>query len=534
LPIEDSADEDVAPSAADRWATWTFVAAAVAAVPYILVQGRSHWFFLDDYDFLAARRLGSFSDLMRSHNGHWSTLPIVEYRLLYHLFGLNHYWPYQAVVVLAHVATAALLYLVMRRARVNPWIATAAGVLFLFLGSGADDIESAFQVGFTGALAFGLAFLVLVDRDGPLGRRDVLGMVCGLAALMCSAVGVAVVAAVGVATLIRRGLKTAAVLVGPLAAVFLAWYVGYGHDVATSPSSTLTQKRIFVWASVSNVFGQLAHVPLVGWLLAGVLVAGAVVAFRTTPISVLRRRDAAIGALLLGGLAFIAITTVNRAWAVNPDNDGAARVSRYVYVGAAFFLPAIAAAASYLARRRGLVILAVAILLLVGLPGNFDHLYPQGGARLTLGRPALIVALARSPLLAHAPAGMHPAPLRVGADLTPRWLRQARDDGKLPMGTAVTPSDRSTATLALSLEQVATPRRHDCRTVGPLETSSLRPGDEVRLREGVWIVSLVGPDGQVLAQNSYFAGDRVLRVLAPVDVRVSAAGGPARAGICTA
>jgi hypothetical protein len=95
---------------------------------------------------------------LRSHNGHWSTLPFVEYRILYGLVGVHHYWPYQLVGVLAQIAAAALLYLVMRRARVNPWIATAAGILFLFLGSGGDDIESAFQIGFTAALAFGLAF----------------------------------------------------------------------------------------------------------------------------------------------------------------------------------------------------------------------------------------------------------------------------------------------------------------------------------------------------------------------------------------
>ena len=513
-------------------ATAVFAVAAVLAVPAAMVRGRRHWFFLDDYDFLATRRLGSFSDLMTSHNGHWSTLPIIEYRVLYHFFGLNHYWPYQLVLVLAHVSTATLLYLVMRRAKVHPWIATSAAVLFLFLGSGADDIEWSFQIGFTAALAFGLAFLLLVDHDGPIGWRDGAGVLCGLAALLCSGVGVAVVAGVAAALVLRRGPRVAATLVGPLAAVFLVWYFTYGRRGPAPPLPKAHEVQVFVWTSLSSVFGQLVQVRFLGWLLFAVLVAGIVVALRTRSLAELRSDDAAPAGLLFGALVFVATTTVSRGFLIGALSSDAARVPRYLYVFAALMLPAIAVAASVLARRP-IVVVAMCALLLLGLPGNFQALEPHKAVLFALGQPRMVVALAKSPLLARAPSAQQPFPLQMpGA--TASWVRNARSAGKLPMGLAVEPVDLDTARLALSLDQVATRRQHHCRPVGPLEAVSLEVGDEIVLPEGQWSVTLLGPDGHGLASNSYLVGDPVLRVVrGPLQVQVSSPKHQARASLCT-
>ena len=67
------------------------------------------------------------------------------------------------------------------------WRPPAAG-LFLFLGSGYQNIVWAFQIGFVGSLVFGLAHLLLIDHDGGFDRRDALGLAFGLAGLMCSGV----------------------------------------------------------------------------------------------------------------------------------------------------------------------------------------------------------------------------------------------------------------------------------------------------------------------------------------------------------
>ena len=157
------------------------------AVPVILYQGRDQWFFLDEWDFLANRSAGSFHDLMAPHVQHWTTFGILVYRALWWLVGIRHYWPYQLCLVTLHLTAAVLLRAVMRRAGVNPWVATAAASLFAFFGAGRQDIVFAFQIAFTGALTFGLAHILLADHDGPFDRRDLIGIGFGLLALMCSA-----------------------------------------------------------------------------------------------------------------------------------------------------------------------------------------------------------------------------------------------------------------------------------------------------------------------------------------------------------
>ena len=54
-----------------------------------------------------------------------------------------------------------------------------------------------------------LCHLLLADHDGPVDRRDYLGLGTGLAALMCSGVAVSMAIVVGLATLMRRGWRIA-------------------------------------------------------------------------------------------------------------------------------------------------------------------------------------------------------------------------------------------------------------------------------------------------------------------------------------
>jgi hypothetical protein len=78
----------------------------------------------------------------------------------------------------------------MRRLGVRPIIATATAVPFVCFGAGAMNIFFAIQISLAGSLFFGLAHLLLADHDGPVDRRDVLGLAFGVVALMCFAVGV--------------------------------------------------------------------------------------------------------------------------------------------------------------------------------------------------------------------------------------------------------------------------------------------------------------------------------------------------------
>ncbi|MDQ1509567.1 MAG: hypothetical protein QOG50_1411, partial [Actinomycetota bacterium] len=210
-----------------------FVVLAVVAVPFYLWLGRKQWFSVDEWDFLAGRNLGHVNDLLRPHTDeHWSTLPMLAWRGIWQVFGLS-YLPYQTLTVLLHVTIAALLRTVMRRAGVGPWISTIAAASFLFFGAGAFNIIYAFQTNFDGAVALGLTQLLLADHDGPIDKRDWLGVFAGLCALMCSAPAVTMVVVVGFATLIRRGLKPAAFHTLPLATIFVAWWLHYSRSSTT-------------------------------------------------------------------------------------------------------------------------------------------------------------------------------------------------------------------------------------------------------------------------------------------------------------
>ncbi len=207
------------------WALAAYAAVVVGAGAFYLSVGRDYWFRADDWAFLIGRDGGSIQGLLREQHDHWNTVPIVYYRVMWRVFGIR-YGPYLAVVVALHLTAASLLRVAMRRVEVGPWVATTVASAVVLLGaSGSDNIVWSFQVGFELSLVFGLAHLLLADHDGPLDRRDLLGAALGLLALMSSGVGVALVAAVGFATLLRRGWRVAAAHVVPLAAIFGVWYL---------------------------------------------------------------------------------------------------------------------------------------------------------------------------------------------------------------------------------------------------------------------------------------------------------------------
>jgi hypothetical protein len=269
---------------------------AVASIPLYLVLARHEWFFLDEWDFLADRTGGNVGDLLRPHVNHWTTLPIVAWRVLWSVFGLRTYTPYVVLSVLVHVAVAALTRVVMRRAGVDPWIATVvAGVLLLF-GAGAQNVMYAFQITFTGALAFGLTHLLLADHDGPIDRRDWLGLLAGALGLMCSGVAVTMVAVVGLATLLRRGRRAAVFHVVPLAVLYLGWWAKYARS-ETDLTGDLSSTFAFVRRGLTIAFGSLGQVAAVGALVAIALLAGWVLVYRAE--SDVRRRATLVAPLAL-------------------------------------------------------------------------------------------------------------------------------------------------------------------------------------------------------------------------------------------
>ena len=150
------------------------LAAAVAAV-VLLWLGAGLTFFADEWAFIEVRSLGDPSTWFTPHNEHWSTLPILLYRSLVESVGLGSYMPYLAVLIGLHLVVATLAFALVRRS-CGSWLALAAGVVVLFLGNGFENLYWAFQIGFVGSLALGLAAILVLDAPDPTRRRAIVGI----------------------------------------------------------------------------------------------------------------------------------------------------------------------------------------------------------------------------------------------------------------------------------------------------------------------------------------------------------------------
>jgi len=443
------------------------VALVVGALAILTYFGRLRWFALDDWDFLADRRLGDVGDLFRAHNEHWSTVPVVAWRLIWSVDGLHHYATYQALLVGAHVAVVVLLRIVMRRAGVRPWTATLVALALLLFGAGSQNILWAFQIGFVGSMAFGLGQLLLLDHEGPVDRRDALGLGLGLLAIMSSGIGVSMVAAAGVAALLRRGWRVALLHTVPLAAAYLVWWSieqpsTVGHPPPASTFEVVRQVAAFAATGVAATFGALASVPYLGFVLVALTGAGLVLAWRGLTWSDWCRQGATVVALLVGLVVFFVISGSGRWW----SGADYARTSRYLYLGAAFVLPAIGVAADALMVRWRRAAPAVVVLLAVGIVGNVGALRDARQADEVRYPPAraLVLNLADRSIGDDVDPRTEPDP-RANPGLTIGWLRQVRAEGKVPDPPPLSADEELLLPVRLGFLQSFAPPPSDCRSL---------------------------------------------------------------------
>ena len=104
-------------------------------------------------------------------------------------------------------------------------LATAAIIPWVFFGTGNENILWGFQFTLGTSLLLGLLHVLAADHDGPVGRRDLLGLGAGLLAIMSSGIGLVMVLAASGTALGRRGWRAALVHAGPLAVIYLCWWI---------------------------------------------------------------------------------------------------------------------------------------------------------------------------------------------------------------------------------------------------------------------------------------------------------------------
>jgi hypothetical protein len=412
-----------------RAAFWVFVAAQGLIFVALLWNFHGGWFVADEWVFLAARTAGNLSGLFHPYHQHWSTLPILYYRLLWNVVGLRSYIPYLASVLVLHITIGFLLRSIMIRARALPWIATLCALVFSLYGAGYSDISYGFNVGFDGSIFFGLLFLLAVDHDGAVRRRDVLGVIAGLAALMCSGIGVAMVVAVAVAISIRHGVRRALLLILPLVGIFLIWFVTVGHS-AFSKHSPLADLVRFAALGIAFTFSSLGSSPIVGSLLVVLLIVGVVISIRSSGSAEFRTRYAAPYALLIGAVAFMVITGSGRADFSIPSGETYAS-SRYIYIVAAMLMPAIAVAASQVILRWSWSWVFVVLILVFGVPGNIALLHRNNHLHTLDAYRQFILSIPRLPVASRLPRSVLPDPY-YDDSITLGWLLDGVQSGRIP------------------------------------------------------------------------------------------------------
>lgn len=536
---EAAADTGPARRDLDRFAPWVFGAFVAVAAPLILFHyGTYHWFMRDDFVFLADRE-GRYPDIISAYGGaHWVGVPRVIYWVLWQVFGMRSYLPYQAAVVALHLAAAVLLRLVMVRSGVNTWLAGAAAAVMVLFGPGAQNIVWAFQVSFTGSLAYGLAHLLLADHEGGFDRRDALGVAFGVAALMSSGVGVSMALVVGLAVLIRRGWKMALAHTVPLGLLYLAWSA-VGHPTTSTIFGRPTLKVLLLWirSTVVGTFLAIGHFQLVAALLAVILVVGLALAWgpwRTTSWAQVRREMAMPVALFAGGIAFAASSGLGRWY----QGFEAARASRYIYLGAAFTLPILAVAAQAIARRwRPLGPVLVAVFL-IAIPFNLASFEPVVfGKNYMDQRRHVLTTAVRMPFAYDVPESLQPIPDPFASDkVTMGFLLTAARNGDLePSTTELTPFVVNEFRVRLGLYQHPTDQFPAfCQTVtGSLELSPAK-GTDYFIPDPVQIATRTGsrPSGPYVGFNPVAAGSRLTVVLPDLDLLVTAPPGVASFKFC--
>lgn len=377
-----------------------FAALAVVAVVVLVWLGLGMTFFSEEWAFIESRSLGDPGTWFTPHNEHWSTLPIILYRALVETIGIGSYVPFQATVAVLHVITASLVYALLERSS-GPWFALGGATIVLFFGAGFENLYWGFQTGFVGSVLFGLAAMVVTDRE-PTRRSSILVGALLLAAIMCSTMGVILSIAVGIQWLLDRRWRGFVPVTMIVAAILLVWLVTIGREgvLARDPlrMEAIATTPAYLLNGFSSAAGSITGLPIVGAALA---LAGMVA------IAIRWRRGRpparAIGIVVAITAQYALIGLVRGL--IETDHS---ELSRYTYVSG---ILALVAAGDILGRvrlpspgRRRLAVVAVAAVWLT-LATIHNGTLLLLGRELFLDRADMTRALVTVALAPEPPAG---------------------------------------------------------------------------------------------------------------------------------
>lgn len=237
--------------------TILLVLAAFLAALLLVVLSWDLTFFQDTWAFLLERRGHAVGDFLRPHNEHLVVIPVLITKICENVFGLTSAHPEMFVMTASLIATGVLLFVYVRR-RVGPWLALAAVLPVLFLGSSWMVLLWPFELEFSGAAAAGIASMLLLERGDRVGD----GWACLLliVSIGFGSLGLSFALAAAVAvwqTRRTRGWGRGYVVVVP-AALYLAWYAGWGHTAEHHLTlENILRSPMFVFEGLASSAGSM-------------------------------------------------------------------------------------------------------------------------------------------------------------------------------------------------------------------------------------------------------------------------------------
>jgi hypothetical protein len=381
---------------------WALAAGALlVAAAFLLFEGRGQTFFVDEWGFgYLGRQSWSLHALLEPDNGHLAVLPVVITKASLGLFGAATALPIRLVAVATHLATALMLFLIVRERLGAVW-ALLPTVLFLFLGAAADVLIGSHALPIELSAATGLGAWLALRRGDTAGDA--------LAALLLTAGvasnGFALPFVAGAAAIIAlepgSGWRRQWVVAVPLV-LYAIWRLTEGSgqesdfafaNIAGVPAFAFSSLAAEL-AAVTGLFTEPGGTAGIYQLGAGQGLAGALlVGLGALAIGRDYRPPRAAIPPLVALLALWLLTGMVASPARQPQ------VGRYVYCGVLLLLivAATAIAASPFARRGAL---ALSCVCAIGLIPNVDALHDAGTFfreqsnqnRAVLGAAALVPA----------------------------------------------------------------------------------------------------------------------------------------------
>lgn len=346
-----------------RW-TLVHVASLAAILAFVTFCARGQWFFGDEWDFISFRGIRGTHQfgLWMPHNEHWSTVPILLWRGIFHFVGISTYWPYMGLLFAAHLLCVHFLWQILRRIPgVPPVLAIAGAAVLGFYGGGWENLLWAFQIGFVGSLAFGLGMVAAIRGDGSRGRVAAVA-VAAVVSLMMSGISVVMVGVVGITAFAKWGWRKALLVTAPAGVVYLAWFQRYAKpSLAMQDELHGTPGDIprFVVGGLGGTLGEAVdHRSWGTYLLIGLGVAVAWNArrwWRSAPEAL---------AMGVGAVALYAVISQGRGALPQPAT------SRYLYLSAGLMLPLVVLTFATLSARwvwsRAIAVVATLALVVTG------------------------------------------------------------------------------------------------------------------------------------------------------------------------